>query len=320
MGGTHSDRTWRGTVENCINHPDGAATWHCRDCGGDLCDECVETITVQGCTVELCRACRGHCVPAESQAKTRAGSGVGADERPFVAGIPSAFAYPIRGSGPVVLVMVALFALVLLAVGAWIGRILAPYGFILTIAIDIFVCGYIVLMLLNTVAASARGEGGMPLTPAVDFDNPMASAALPLFLLIGCGALCFAPAVAYYGLGGRHMDALFAALLAIGALYFPMALLAVSVYEQIEALSPGPIVRSIVRVFGDYLLACIVFYVLIGLAVLAWRHITFRPAQLALALRLVVLLYATTAAAHVLGRLYHANRARLRWMGVDVEE
>ena len=65
----------------------------------------------------------------------------------------------------------------------------------------------------------------------------------PLLLFGACVLLCAAPAAVCYLFSNRHAGTLFYLLVIPGALYFPMGLLAVGVYESIDALNPVPIVK-----------------------------------------------------------------------------
>ena len=301
-------------MDRCINHPEAEAEWRCRDCGEYLCAECVKTITAQHQRVEVCRLCGGKCVRLEQPpAAAEAGPS-------FLASLPSAFVYPVRGSGPAIIVVAALFICVATAIAARIGALLFPYGFVITILVNVFCWGYVMLLLFSIMANSAKGDRELPAMPALDIGTPGESIGVPFGLLIGCGAVSFGAAAAYYFFAGRHADDIFWFLAAVGGLYFPMGLLAVGVFECIEALSPGPIVKSILRIPFQYLVACIFFYVFVVAAYLPWRYITFRPRLVASTLRMLVFLYASAVAFHLLGRLYYTNRTRLRWAGMPVDK
>jgi hypothetical protein len=302
-------------VEHCINHPEAEAEWRCQDCGKLLCAECVKTITVQYERVEVCRLCGGKCVRLEPPAAAAAEAGPS-----FLASLPSVFVYPLRGGGPAIIVVTALFVCIATAIAAWIGGILFPYGIIITILVNVVCWGYVALFLFSIIANSAKGDRELPTVPTLDVGSPAESIGMPFGLLIGCGGVSFGAAAAYYFFAGRHADELFWFLAAIGALYFPMGMLAVGVFECIEALSPGPIVKSILRIPLQYLVACVFFYPLAVAAYLPWRYIRFRPHLVASTLKVLVFLYAAAVAFHLLGRLYYTNRHRLRWAGVRTDE
>jgi hypothetical protein len=301
-------------VDSCINHPEAGAEWRCRDCGKLFCTDCVKTISVESQQVEVCRDCGGKCVRLEaSVAAAEAGP-------PFLADVPSAFLYPLRGNGPAILVATSLFVCLATAIAAWIGGLLFPYGLVITIAVNALCWGYVALLLFSVIATSARGDRQLPTVPDASFGNPGEDIGMPFGLTIGCGVFSFAPAAAYYFFAGRHADEVFWFLAALGGLYFPMALLAVGVFECLDALSPGPIVKSILRIPLQYLVACLFFYPLAVAAYLPWRYIVFRPRLVASTLKVFVFLYVAAVAFRLLGRLYYTNRTKLKWAGVRTDE
>ena len=150
---------------NCVNHANAAAEWRCRDCGKHFCRECIDTIRVSGREIEICRLCRGKCEELVQAA------GKDEEEVSFLTGIPSVFVFALRGSGPILIFTIALFVYIINLVGTWIGRVLPPYGVIMTLILAVFAWGYVALFLLGVITVSVKGEKELPLAPAASLPH-----------------------------------------------------------------------------------------------------------------------------------------------------
>ena len=104
------------------------------------------------------------------------------------------------------------------------------------------------------------------------------------------------------------------ALLA-GALYLPMSLLGIAMFDSVNALHPMLVVRSILRIPGHYLLTFIVLVVLGGVKVMAGQ-LGDLPGALGMVGHVVDEfdgLWSAFFSARLLGGLYHLNHRRLGW-------
>jgi hypothetical protein len=104
------------------------------------------------------------------------------------------------------------------------------------------------------------------------------------------------------------------ALFGFGALYFPMALLAVFVYDSLAALNPWLILVSIARTFSRYLTVCLlvgaigggIWFLRSALYTAGWR-------VGAAALSSFGEAYTAALLVRVLGWYYHCSKTRLNW-------
>ena len=150
----------------------------------------------------------------------------------------------------------------------------------------------------------------------------------PFLQLLVTGLVCFAPAVflavwlrvnplAYLSPAGT-LDpvkgiAVLATLLA-GAAYFPMAVLAVAMFDRVFALSPTVIIPAIVRVPLEYLTVLVIMAVILGIKVAGQYAATllvipFLPTFLASSLGIYFLIVQM----RLLGLMYYAKRDKLGW-------
>jgi hypothetical protein len=99
-----------------------------------------------------------------------------------------------------------------------------------------------------------------------------------------------------------------------GLLYYPMALLAVSLLDSALAVGPRMVIPSIRRVWKPYLVTCAALVVgLGGHMFLEWTEDTVPVlGELADA---AVSLYVFVFLVHILGLLYRTNRFALNWFG-----
>jgi predicted Zn finger-like uncharacterized protein len=224
-----------------------------------------------------------------------------ANTRPFLHRLPDAFAYPIKGSG-FVLILVGTVCFSFLDFFAS----LSVFGFIATA----FVAGYLCAFMMKIVNSSADGKKELPDWPdASDFWDDII---VPLFQVIWTGIFCFAPAIIY--LIFVHFDIFFWLLIALGILYFPMALIAVALTNSLLSINPVLIVPSIIKVPVDYLAACAILALIALLANFSQLLVSIIPLA-GLVLKNLLGLYFLVVEAHVLGLIYHANQEKLGWFG-----
>ena len=91
---------------HCKFHPKSLARWFCSKCKKSFCDLCVNAHHNK----RTCRACAVECVPMEVEVTETAETG-------FMASLPGAFIYPLRGTGILVLIFSALLFSALAAMG-----------------------------------------------------------------------------------------------------------------------------------------------------------------------------------------------------------
>ncbi len=182
------------------------------------------------------------------------------------------------------------------------------------------VLGYVLLFLGSVAASSATGQVHHPHPPDWDLSD----------ILFGLGRWVWAglvgvavgglPATAYWVYCGDVdlFDAMILAeLLAVGAIYALMALLAAILYEDILAANPFTVIRAIVRVGWTYawpcLLAGFAAMTVVTLGVASFEVQAPAGAAFLLWFFWVVALYLSMVVLRVLGLFYHAHARELGW-------
>jgi len=131
--------------------------------------------------------------------------------------------------------------------------------------------------------------------------------------MVGCVAMCFWPVSVYYIVRGQ-VDCAYWLLLAGGAFLFPMILLAVVLFDSLNALNPiligGSILRTLIPYCGMVLLVCGVAVVFVRMGLKTYGF--WRPPMVPFLLRLVQL-YLIFVAIALLGGFYQRHETRLDW-------
>lgn len=230
--------------------------------------------------------------------------------KPQDPGLLSALTYPFAGDGVVILVAGTLFFTVLIG-----GTMLAPRA---SLFLGVFSFGYLLVTLQNIVQTSAQGEHRMPSWPAFESATWFAELLQPCLLWIGTLALCLGPGYAMLSFdilaGNATSTGLGFALLAGGAAYLPMALLAVAMTDSFAGLDPRVVIPSILAIPGRYLLALL----LLGgtTAVTIAVHQVLERTHLGIFGALpngFLTLYFAVVQARVLGLIYYTSRDRFSW-------
>ncbi len=293
----------------CKSHPLAAARYFCPRCEEAFCDFCVRSGFAQGAAVKYCRACGAVCERLASDASTDP-----AEEVSFARRIGGAFLYPFNGDGLVLLGAGTVFLSVVNVMSALggAGALLAPAAMLL---LGVFGSGYFVAYLKRILTTSATGEATMPDWP--DFSDVGADIVSPFLQFFGTVLASFLPAILLVMFAHEQSwgpVAVEAALLC-GCVYFPMAFLAVAMFDSVFAVNPLLILPSIARIPFQYLLTV----ALLG-AILALRRVAdhLLPALLPIPILPTVFstllgLYLLTVDLRILGLLYLSKRDRLGW-------
>ena len=225
------------------------------------------------------------------------------EESSFYRTLPGAFGYPFKRNGMILLVLGAVVFFVL--------EFLSGYSWI----ISIITTGYLFAYMQKIIAHSAQGEDGMPEFP--EFGEWWSDIILPFLLFAGTFVASFAPALVLFFFARENAAFALAIIPAIlfGAIYFPMALLAVAVSDNFVALSPHIVVPSMFRVFLPYAVACLVLGVLVGVRFGSMFAMTFVPVPILPAVFLgFISLYLLVVEMRILGLLFRSYRDRLAWL------
>lgn len=270
----------------CRSHPDAPARWRCAACALGYCDACVVRRAMLATEIQSCPQCGGLATPQEAPA------------RPISAQLPEILAYPFKGQGKLLFLMGSLFF--------GIASLIRGFS-VAAIALALFTAGYLCVYGFSIIEHSSAGRDEPPDWP--DVTNFVDAVLGPLFKILLISIFCFAPALAC--LIWHAPGALLALCVALGALLWPMAVLAVTMYHSLAALNPLFLLRSIRSVLGSYLLVCALL-VPVGL-VQDLGPLLARVPFAGVVLQSAVSLYCLMVQMRLIGLVYWANRDRLGW-------
>jgi len=240
----------------------------------------------------------------------------------IVAGIPLLFAGLVWILGMVTAVFPPMFAgLVIVAV----------IGFIVRIVLYLYLCWYLCECIRHSAQGGRRAPQTMPQTPDIG------EILLQFFTVLVCLIVFWGPVVLwYFRTLCRFLASLFTRgaptavfqpaiaanlvitvlLLAYAIFFFPMALLAVVMFDSLSGLNPVLIVQSIYGTFRRYCGMLLVFCLLWALAVQLSHFATLYSLLSPLAavfLSGCIGIYTLMVQAHILGRFYCKNEQALYW-------
>jgi hypothetical protein len=289
----------------CKHHPKIPGRYFCGHCQLYFCDACVTTRGQQ----KSCRHCGSECARVQVQVQRPAAA------KGFFTRFPTAFVYPFRGSGLLVL-LVSTFVLALLDYisGSWFA--------ILT---KIVVFGYLFIFMQNIIHATANEEEEMPDLPG--FDDVLGGA----FRMGVTVMICFTLPVVFAVL--KFFDVMevsastLIATMVLGCLYFPMAFLAVAMKDTALAANPLVVIPAIVKVPLGYLVTAVVVIGVFALrkfgdvAAFFAGSATYSTRDMSVlflmfGLRIVwclVSVYLLTVSMRILGLLYVTNKHKFGW-------
>jgi hypothetical protein len=122
--------------------------------------------------------------------------------------------------------------------------------------------------------------------------------------------ICFLPGL-LYSIFTQRLDYLFVLLLAAGAFYCPMFLLAVILFDSSSGYNPFIHIISMIKTFFSYCLLVIETGLII--AGFAWLIYLFQNSIAGALVLFPILLYMLMVMMHLLGRFYFLNQYRLNW-------
>lgn len=295
----------------CAQHPRMRATAECAHCKKTFCDHCVTTRVVEGVMKKFCRKCGRECDLVNIDAVAHQTD----DARSFAL-LTNALGYPLQRHGWVLLLSGSLlfFVIDIATAGFSMG---SPATAAFALVFAMLAAGYLFAFLQRIITTTTLGEDKMPGWP--DFTEVWQDMIQPFRLLWGLFAACFGPAIVcwYFVHNGSDLaEKLFWPLIIAGFLYLPMALLGVAMSDSLSSLNPIFVVASICKVPAQYIIACLLLALIVGLK---WAI------EVALAkiiplifirylISSVLLLYFFIVEMRVLGLMYLWNRRKLGWM------
>lgn len=304
--------------EPCKLHPRNRARYHCTQCHGYFCAQCVSTRLVGEVARKLCHACSGVCTELPPDPV------VVVEEKPFAVQARGAFRYPLQGDG-LMLIFTGAVLFMLIGGALFVVKYALIYGFTAMIFLTVFGVGYLTAYLQRIITSTAHGEERMPDWPDItDFGSDVGG---PFWQFFCICAFCFLPplALTIYAMCSANPgdtawlgDATLALIL-FSALYFPMAFLAVAMFNTVSALNPFVLIPSIMKVWRAYAVTIGLLFVIL---LIRWafgqvmRHVPLHPMVIPLLLSLlynVAGLYLTVVEVRILGLLYRTHQSELRW-------
>ena len=243
----------------------------------------------------------------------------------FAAGVCGAFLYPLKKDGALLLVTGTIF-LSIIEAGKFFARFAAVRGIGLGSVIGLAFLslltaigvGYLTGYLRRVVTGTAMGDQAAPDWP--DVTDFWANILSPLLQLLATILVCLLPAFVvamFVQEAGNSGQASLWVACALGGIYFPMAFLAVAMFDSVAALNPLLVVPSIAKIPGTYLVTVALLGVVLA-AKLAGDY--FLPKAIPIpivpsVISMLVGLYLLMVEARVLGLLYLVNKERLAWFG-----
>jgi pSer/pThr/pTyr-binding forkhead associated (FHA) protein len=294
--------------DDCIHHAGILASLLCTRCGKKICAKCTKQQKIGMQIVDFCMGCGGQCKKL-SQVKKESEKAA-AMPTSFGEAVKKSFKYPLRGNGIILL----LIGTVHYALMDWfLGRPIRYLNFYMLIAkVIAFVLGYGYLFayMQRIVTSSAAGDEDPPEWPEVsDIGQDIIA---PFWQLVFAILFAFVPSwfvAGYLGpIPGQFVELL-------GAIYFPMALLAVAMSTSYTGFNPVFVASSIMKIPKPYFLTCIAFLAL----EFAWTHLRtslYEEITIPVLPQLAywfAYLYVLIVAMRILGMLYFLNRRQLGW-------
>jgi hypothetical protein len=209
----------------CRNHPEKPARFICNQCQSYFCADCVGPHATENCAPATAFILKELRVEPPS----------------FASLIPRALAYPFRYNGPIVL-MAGTFVFAGLAL---MGGFLAPL-------LEVVALAYLFAFLQTVVTATAAEKRAPTELPGMgDFFRALFPFAATTLISFGVALII---ALIHFKVQFELPPVLLGAAVLLGCLYFPMALLIVSLKDPFCALKPRLIAGSILQASLPYVL------------------------------------------------------------------
>lgn len=276
----------------CVHHPIAAAVRRCELCGHTLCSTCVVRRTIDHQRVEMC-PCGGRV-----QRLTAAERGI--EPVSFQATLGTAFAYPFKGQGGVMLVLGAIF----LAMSGLLFQIpIIGWGFLA------LTTSYMVAFLNKIIFRTTLGGDEAPEWP--ELARLWENVFKPFVLVCVAAAITAGPAAGIYFATGAT-GPIFWLLAVGGGLLLPMGIACLAVTGSALTLNPFLWLATIAKVPGDYLFACALFFTAVGMK-LVGAQLAAQIPYVGLGVESLLLLYFLMVEMRILGLTLRANRTEIGW-------
>jgi hypothetical protein len=281
------------------------AAFQCTGCGRPLCGGCAKLMPVEGREVRICPACGELVQPLEEGPRNLS-------DRSFWYYAATALFWPLSVRGVTMVLIIAVFVTLsslvsqlLMGSGMLVGRALG-------LLVMIFVYGYLYLLFLKVIRKTALGDDSPPSTPEME---SFEEAFTVFFRILAVLIVWAVPAITAYYVADQQATVVFWILAGVGALFLPMSLLAVGMFETLRGLHPVPLVKAMVRVPLQYIFCCAFFHFVIGLAYVVQDLDSITGIRvLDVLIGDAAFIYALYAAGRLLGGLHAANSVRFGWV------
>ena len=289
----------------CKYHPSSNARYLCTQCQLHYCDLCVTTRPGGERTGKFCRKCSGECVAMNVQLI------VPVDQHAnFFSSIPGAFAYPFKPKSLWFLVAGTVFFALVDFLGTY------------SIYLRVVYIGYTFAYLQRLIHMASQGSDEAAGWPDISafWDDIM----IPFFQTIGLFLVCFGPAIGIgiwvgFDLGNTaNVVSWKLWLLGVsvlgGAVYYPMALLAVAMFDGIVSANPLVVIPAMIRVPLEYLVVLAITGFIFVVQIAGKYLEDFIPVPVLPDLLIAGIgLYFLTVQGRLLGLMYYAKRDNLGW-------
>jgi hypothetical protein len=272
---------------NCKFHPKTPARYHCGKCHLFYCELCVTTRAVGEVQHKFCRKCGTELMKVQVAAREAPKS--------FFKRVPGVFAYPFKGSGLFVLIVCTIVISALEFVSRGIFAIFTKMA-----------CyGYMFAFMQNIINSTAAEDEEMPSWPSMD-DLGGGFTKFAACVVMSFGVPLGLVVYSFFQDEESAMPALsiLIPLMAVGCLYFPMSLLAVSMKDTPVAANPLVVVPAILKAPLEYLIAVVVMGVVLGMR-LGGQYV-------------LEMIFGQSITTHSMGELFAMFGARSLWQFVAV--
>ncbi len=298
----------------CKYHPKSVARYLCPQCQLNFCELCVASRGGGGRTGKYCRKCSTECVAINVQM-------IALEDKfaNFFTSVPGAFAYPVAPKNWMFLLSGTMFFGVI-GILESASSFFSPYAWYLRVVYT----GYTFAYLQRVIHTAAQGSEEASSWPEISswWDDIM----VPFFQTVGLLLISFGPALGMLFWMGAEMKntgapqmwqlaGLGLSVLA-GAVYYPMALLALAMFDSLMSANPAVVLPAIFRVRLEYLVVTVLTGLLIGVKYLGGFLSELVPVPAVPDLIVAAIgLYFLTVQGRLLGLMYYAKRDKLGWFG-----
>jgi pSer/pThr/pTyr-binding forkhead associated (FHA) protein len=232
----------------CKFHPKTAGRYFCGKCRLFFCELCITQRSVPNAPPKkFCRQCGTEVAPVKVQIERT-------DKISFFSRLPGAFVYPALGSGVFVLIVCTIVTFALRFIGGGWMSLVATVAFY----------GYLFSFMQNIIHSTASGDNEMPGWPSFD-DLGGCFLRFAAAAIISFGVPITLSIMSIFSEEPGIGSTLLLPSWIFGALYFPMALLAVAMKDTPLAVNPLVVLPAIFKAPLEYIVTVILMGVILAL-------------------------------------------------------